>query len=260
MDASTAFVIAILVVLVIAIVAVIGAGRRRSTAEIGTLSHETVRSDATRGDVPATVGGREVEPARPLTEEELGVSRRQFLNRGIVLTMALCIGTFGASVLAFLWPSAAGGFGSKIKLSTGYHDILSFISSKQQPYYEPEARTYMVTYPKGDLSKAKKVYQPVIYQGMAQYGLVALYQKCVHLGCKVPFCQSSQWFECPCHGSKYSFVGEKKGGPAPRGLDRFAFAVSGESVTVDTSNVITGPPVGTNTTDQAAAGPHCVAG
>ena len=32
---------------------------------------------------------------------------------------------------------------------------------------------------------------------------------------------AAQWFECPCHGSQYNRVGEKKGGPAPRGMDRF---------------------------------------
>ena len=46
-----------------------------------------------------------------------------------------------------------------------------------------------------------------------------------HLGCRVPECVTSQWFECPCHGSQYNRVGEKKGGPAPRGLDRFAMSV-----------------------------------
>ncbi len=71
------------------------------------------------------------------------------------------------------------------------------------------------------LAKAKKVYKPAIYKDMSELGIVALYQRCVHLGCRVPFCQTSQWFECPCHGSKYNRVGEKKAGPAPRGLDRF---------------------------------------
>ena len=66
-------------------------------------------------------------------------------------------------------------------------------------------------------------------------GYVALYQKCVHLGCRVPWCETSQWFECPCHGSKYNRVGEKKGGPAPRGLDRFALEVSGGNIIVDTA-------------------------
>ena len=91
-------------------------------------------------------------------------------------------------------------------------------------------------------------------------GFVALYQKCPHLGCRVPQCLSSQWFECGCHGSQYNRVGEKKGGPAPRGMDRFAMTVDGDVLTVDTGTVIEGPPIGTNTTGQEAEGPHCVGG
>ena len=45
-------------------------------------------------------------------------------------------------------------------------------------------------------------------------------QKCPHLGCRVPECATSQWFECQCHGSQYNRAGEKKAGPAPRGMDR----------------------------------------
>ncbi len=74
-----------------------------------------------------------------------------------------------------------------------------------------------------------------------EQGYVALYQKCVHLGCRVPWCESSQWFECPCHGSKYNRVGEKQGGPAPRGLDRFPLEVSGGNIIVDTGNLQIGP-------------------
>ena len=91
-------------------------------------------------------------------------------------------------------------------------------------------------------------------------GVVALYQKCVHLGCRVPSCATSKWFECGCHGSQYNQAGEKKGGPAPRGLDRFAMEVSGGSLTVNTGQIIQGPPIGTNTTGQEAEGPHCVSG
>jgi cytochrome b6-f complex iron-sulfur subunit len=79
-------------------------------------------------------------------------------------------------------------------------------------------------------------------------------------GCRVPNCPTSQWFECQCHGSQYNRNGEKKGGPAPRGLDRFPLTVSNGNVTVDTApdTIITGPPIGTNTTGQEAEGPHCV--
>jgi cytochrome b6-f complex iron-sulfur subunit len=91
-------------------------------------------------------------------------------------------------------------------------------------------------------------------------GFVALYQKCVHLGCRVPQCVTSQWFECPCHGSQYNQVGEKKGGPAPRGLDRFATEVSGNRLGVDTGTIIQGPAIGVNTTGQESEGPHCISG
>jgi cytochrome b6-f complex iron-sulfur subunit len=87
---------------------------------------------------------------------------------------------------------------------------------------------------------------------------MALYQKCVHLGCRVPFCQASQWFECPCHGSKYNRAGEYRDGPAPRGMDRFAVIVEGGSVKVDTSQIVLGPPRGTNTINQDPEGPFCI--
>ena len=75
---------------------------------------------------------------------------------------------------------------------------------------------------------------PSILAGMEQ-GIVALYQKCPHLGCRVPQCVTSQWFECPCHGSQYNQVGEKKAGPGPRGMDRFPITVAGNGdVTVNT--------------------------
>ena len=101
--------------------------------------------------------------------------------------------------------------------------------------------------------------QGPVLNGM-ENGLVALYQKCPHLGCRVPECKSSQWFECPCHGSQYDRVGEKKAGPAPRGMDRFGITVANGNVIVDTGTTFNGPAIGINTTGQEAEGPHCVSG
>ena len=156
-------------------------------------------------------------------------------------------------------PLLGGGFGSKIKAGS-LSDILGQIADKKTPFYSAEGRFYINPYPKDDVPKAKAIaaYGPVI-PGYEQ-GVVALYQRCVHLGCRVPWCLTSQWFECPCHGSQYNRVGEKKGGPAPRGLDRFVVSVDGGNVIVDTKQVIQGPPIGTNTTGQEAEGPHCVGG
>jgi cytochrome b6-f complex iron-sulfur subunit len=195
----------------------------------------------------------------PMDLEQLGATRRSFLNRSIIIMFITGLGSFGGAVLAFLWPSLSGGFGSKVKLGN-VNDILAEIDSTKSPKYFPEARTYISAYPKEGLPKASSVYTGGVLRGM-ESGVVAIYQKCVHLGCKVPWCGNSQWFECACHGSQYNRVGERKGGPAPRGLDRFGVDVdAGGNVVVDTSLVVIGPADGTNTTGQEAEGPHCVGG
>ena len=191
----------------------------------------------------------------PMEPEVLDVTRRQFLNRGITAFFGLGLAGFGAAALGFLWPSASGGFGSKINVGK-IDEILEQINSKREPFYVPDARSWINTYPKEAAAKAEGVYTGAVLEGMRS-GFVALYQKCVHLGCRVPWCASSQWFECPCHGSRYNKVGEKTGGPAPRGLDRFGVSVAGDSLVVDTQQVVQGPPIGVNTTGQGAEGPHC---
>ncbi|QXC63374.1 Rieske 2Fe-2S domain-containing protein [Aquihabitans sp. G128] len=190
---------------------------------------------------------------RPPDPEEVGTTRRQFLNRSIIGGFALSLSGFGAALLAYLWPTTTAGFGSKIAIGS-INDVNSAIKAGTGFAYYPDGRMWVVPYPDDALPKAKAAYSPAELVGM-EAGFVALYQKCVHLGCRVPACLTSQWFECPCHGSQYDHVGEKKAGPAPRGLDRFPISVSGGALTVNTGQVILGPPVGTNTTGQEAEGP-----
>ena len=90
--------------------------------------------------------------------------------------------------------------------------------------------------------------------------VVALWWRCPHLGCRVPFCESSGRFECPCHGSVFNRAGDYLEGPAPRGLDRFAVEVDGNAVVVDTGSVTRGKPPGTKTIDEPARGPSCAGG
>ena len=274
-------IVAIVVVLGGALVFLLATGRRRATT--GRLSRETrqrdespspttefattdesadarARADEARtaaGGVPAKRAGSGVVRYEPVDPEELGVTRRQFFNRGVLTGLALGVGGFGAAALAFLWPSSASGFGGKINVGSVADVEASF--AKKEPFYNASAKVYIQPYPQEDLKKARAVYgdQPSVLAGMEE-GFVALYQKCPHLGCRVPWCQTSQWFECPCHGSKYNRVGEKKGGPAPRGMDRFGMEVSGTSILVDTAAVVPGPPIGTDTTGQGQEGAACV--
>ena len=172
--------------------------------------------------------------------------------------MTASIASFGVACIAFLWPRAGGGFGSKVNIGR-LEDLVVQIRSDKGFVYKPEARTWLTSYPKDALPKARVTFasQGPVLAGM-EAGVVALYQKCPHLGCRVPDCKSSQWFECPCHGSQYNQAGEKKGGPAPRGMDRFATEIDGGVLVVNTGQVIQGPPIGTNTTGQEAEGPNCI--
>jgi cytochrome b6-f complex iron-sulfur subunit len=44
-------------------------------------------------------------------------------------------------------------------------------------------------------------------------------------------------------------------------MDHFAISVSpAGDLIIDTSTVVTGAPIGTNTTGQEAEGPHCITG
>jgi cytochrome b6-f complex iron-sulfur subunit len=285
LDSSIIFLLAIMALLVLMFLFLFATARRRDADRAAGEAGPTIeeRAEAATANLPVPVGhgsasGRELErsvaldrrgsqvaapeapPAplpAPLDEEALGVTRRQVLNRGIVATFALTLTGFGTACVAMLWPSLSGGFGSKIRVGK-LDEIMDEITEKKEPFYLAAGRLYINPYPKEDADKAKKVlaYSAVV-EGYEQ-GVVALYQKCVHLGCRVPWCKTSQWFECPCHGSQYNRVGEKKGGPAPRGLDRFAATVEGGVVVVDTKTVIPGPPIGTNTTGQEAEGPHCI--
>ncbi len=160
---------------------------------------------------------------------------------------------FGGATLAFLWPNIKGGFGSVILLPDSLDSIKSQIATSRQPYYFGAGRFYIINYEALGGSGSHS-----IYEGLIEEGLMALFQKCAHLGCRVPFCQQSQWFECPCHGSKYNEAGEYRLGPAPQGMYRFAVKVEGQSVKVDTSSVVLGPPRGTDTIHQSPEGPFCV--
>jgi cytochrome b6-f complex iron-sulfur subunit len=217
----------------------------------------TAPAETSRELVP--VGGPPLPaPYVPVDPEQLGVTRRQFFNRSSIALMGLGLGGFGAACIAFLWPQLGSGFGSKITVGK-VDDVLASIRANDNFLYLAEGRAWLTEYPADAIPKAAAVYPPNILTGM-EAGIVALYQKCPHLGCRVPECKSSQWFECPCHGSQYNRVGEKKGGPAPRGMDRFPVTVSNGNFVVDTGTIVPGPPIGTNTTGQEAEGPHCTTG
>jgi len=149
-----------------------------------------------------------------------------------------------------------GSFGEHIDV--GYvEDVRLAVAKSRAPVYIPAARSYIVAFP---ADKAKSVIgtYPKDALPMLEAGLIVLYQRCTHLGCRVPWCKTSEWFECPCHGAKFDQIGEKRAGPAPRGMDMVRSTIVDDHLVLDTGKILDGVPIGTNTTNAKPAGPFCV--
>jgi len=158
-------------------------------------------------------------------------SRRDFLRGGWKLGGAMLIGAAAYTGYEALRPLTTGTGGAKITVGT----VTSF--NQNTSTYVPAGRMYIVN---------------------ANDYLFALSQKCPHLGCHVPYCESSGRFECPCHGSIYDLAGEYIAGPAPRGMDRYEVKLDGDNVVVDTSILQSGPPRGAKLFLTPPKGPSCI--
>ncbi len=212
--------------------------------------------------VAAPVEYQEDAPREEISAEGYGVTRRKFFNRAVSAVFGLFLLQFTLASLAFMWPKIKGGFGAPInvgKVTDLKRQVIQ--GGTVVPLFVPAAQTWIVPFEMDTLegSSFDDVEPPVVAGGEADgIGLTALWQRCVHLGCRVPSCESSQGFECPCHGSKYNRHGEYENGPAPRNLDRFGVAVNaaGELI-VDTGEVVE-TSRSKNKTVQYPQGPFCV--
>lgn len=185
------------------------------------------------------------------------ISRRSFMRRMLGIGVGILSLEFLGGTFAFLWPNITEGLGGRIVLG----DAQTIATTEPMwasglPYIYQPANLFFVNVP---AAKALVEGSGETVEDPAEE-VLALWRKCPHLGCQVPqLCDASKWFECLCHGSKYTVLGEKRDGPAPRGMDRFETIVEDGAYVVDTSKIITGPPVGTVNFDDRdpKAIPHC---
>jgi cytochrome b6-f complex iron-sulfur subunit len=213
--------------------------RVASAAAVATLVEEAEQAAAPEAE-------EEAPPPDPLldrievTPDEMGINRRKFLNRSLVgLFAGAFLGGQAIAYLAFLWPKLKGGFGTAITVGNAAELRSQIVGAQIVPFFFAAAQSYIVPFDPDDLAGSSFAGLPVVAGGGGgEVGLMALWQKCVHLGCRVPECIPSQGFECPCHGSRYNFHGEYEAGPAPRNLDRFEVGISDAGdLVVNTGNV-----------------------
>jgi cytochrome b6-f complex iron-sulfur subunit len=263
---TTTFILLIVGAGIIAAAGVIVIAMRRSDADGAVtdteLDRKAVQADKARRAAMATVGAaseagdnapakmvaapaeyQEDAPRQEVTAEVFGVTRRKFFNRAIGAVFGLFMLQFTLASLAFMWPKIKGGFGAPINAGK-VSDLKSQAvqGGTVVPVFVPAAQSWVVPFALDSIegSSFEDTAVPVVAGGEADgVGLTALWQRCVHLGCRVPSCESSQGFECPCHGSKYNLHGEYEAGPAPRNLDRFGVSVNAAGdLIIDTGEVV----------------------
>ncbi len=98
---------------------------------------------------------------------------------------------FGLGTVAFLWPNLKGGFGSLINAGP-LNDIKAQIAANDYVYVGA-GRFYVVPW-EGTPGTGLADYPA---EGVTAEGVMPLYQRCVHLGCRVPFCASSHGSSAP---------------------------------------------------------------
>ena len=197
------------------------AARAATEASADTVAPaETVAPDTETPSEPSAPAVRSevVRQVVELSPMEAGVTRRMFFTRALAGSFFGFLGLVGLASFSFAWPRVKGGFGSDVDAGdvTEIRNQIFQADGSITPVFWPEAKSWIV--PIGDDALSGSQFSEA---NVAVGGLMALFQKCVHLGCRVPWCDASQGFECPCHWSKYNVSGEYEAGPAPRNLDRF---------------------------------------
>jgi cytochrome b6-f complex iron-sulfur subunit len=206
-------------------------------------------------------------PSDPLTDKEAltpveyGMTRRKFLNRALYVVFGLFLAQFALGALTYVWPRLKGGFGTPINAGN-LNDLKTSLTDGGTivPVFIPAAQAWIVPFEISELPGSSYEGVPFVVAGGASdgVGVMALWQRCVHLGCRVPECIPSQGFECPCHGSRYNIHGEYNTGPAPRNMDRFGLSVTDANDLIIETGTVVQTPRSKKLTAEYPQGPFCV--
>jgi cytochrome b6-f complex iron-sulfur subunit len=166
--------------------------------------------------------------------ETTPISRRGVLRLAFWAGLGAGVASIGAYVVNMLYPRGITGFGGTV--SPGLASQFAEGTKTQIP----EGHFWLVN----------------LTAEQGGPGFLALWWKCPHLGCTVPWradfkfpdpttgAEKAGWFRCPCHGSTYNDAGVRVYGPAPRSMDHMALTIDPSSgrITVNTGKVTKGTP------------------
>jgi len=167
-----------------------------------------------------------------------GATRRDFLRLTLLGTLgAMLLGGLGAFV-AFFYPKQVGTFGGKVTAPVTLTDL----KATPDVYRVREGKFYLSVF---DMSEPVPGTHPPV-AGQGKLGVMALYWKCKHLGCTVPWKPDEDYtqyhfffFNDTATTEIYTRAGQNVGGPAPAPLDYMAISFDGSKVIVDTGKITT---------------------
>lgn len=139
------------------------------------------------------------------------VPRRMFLRNVLLGSVGVATLNLTGGFLIFFWPLKTSQFGGAINVPA-----TAVPPPGEEPLRVQDGKFWLIN---------------------NEDGLLALYWKCPHLGCTVPWNQGADQFQCPCHGSIYDRHGVLISGPAPRPMDLMAVTVEGGNVIVNTGQI-----------------------
>jgi cytochrome b6-f complex iron-sulfur subunit len=180
--------------------------------------------------VAQSAGGAAIAIERTQTKE---ISRRGLLAITFWTGLGAGLLAFAGMLVDFLYPRGITGFGSVILAG----NVSDYAPGTKTP--NAQGKFWMVN----------------LTEEQGGPGFLALWWKCPHLGCTVPWRETFSfvdpasgankqgWFRCPCHGSTYNDAGVRVFGPAPRSMDRMELTIDGSgNISVNTGAITKGTP------------------
>ena len=188
---------------------------------------------ASRRTRPADGGA--VPGAQASRPDSGAASRRNFIRASFWGGLGLTLLGALVSLADFLYPRGIAGFGGPVSAGN-----LADYPPGGDPVESVTGQFWLVNLDPGET-------RPGGSGGGS--GLLALWRKCPHLGCSVPwqsgfsFEGDTGWFRCPCHGSTYTKAGIRVFGPAPRSMTTMKVEVDANgNITVQTGDRTDGGP------------------